>query len=36
VLDIADKCSPYLDVYARALEVRRETTIIAAGKSLSR
>ncbi len=36
VLDIADKCSPYLDVYARALEVRRETTIIAAAKSLSR
>ena len=29
VLDIADKHSPYRDVYARAQDVRRETTIIA-------
>ena len=28
-LDIADKYSPYRDVYARAQDVRRETTIIA-------
>ena len=28
-LDIADKHSPYRDVYARAQDVRRETTIIA-------
>jgi hypothetical protein len=33
VLDIADKYSPYLDVHARAHDVRRETTIIAADKS---
>jgi len=33
VLDIADKCSPYLDVHARAHDIRRETTIIASGKS---
>ena len=29
VLDTADKYSPYRDVYARAQDVRRETTIIA-------
>lgn len=29
VLDIADKRSPYRDVYARAQDIRRETTIIA-------
>jgi uncharacterized OsmC-like protein len=29
VLDIADKYSPYRDVYARAQDVRRDTTIIA-------
>ncbi|HEY6358958.1 MAG TPA: OsmC family protein [Vicinamibacterales bacterium] len=29
VLDIADRYSPYRDVYARAQDVRRETTIIA-------
>ena len=28
VLDIADKHSPYLDVYARAQDVRREMTVI--------
>jgi len=33
VLDMADKYSPYLDVHARAHDVRRETTIIAADKS---
>lgn len=33
VLDIADKYSPYRDVYARAHDVRGETTIIAHGKS---
>ena len=33
VLDMADKYSPYLDVHARAHDVRRETTIIAADTS---
>ena len=33
VLDTADKCSPYRAVYARAHDVRRETTIITAVKS---
>lgn len=33
VLDIADKYSPYLDVHARAHDIRRETTIITAAKS---
>jgi uncharacterized OsmC-like protein len=33
VLDTADKYSPYRDVYARAHDVRRETTIIAAGRT---
>ncbi len=28
VLDIADKYSPYRDVYARAQDIRREATII--------
>jgi uncharacterized OsmC-like protein len=33
VLDIADKYSPYRDVYARAQDIRRATTIIAACSS---
>ena len=33
VLDTADKYSPYLDVHARAHDIRRETTIIAVGTS---
>jgi hypothetical protein len=33
VLDTADKYSPYRDVYARAHDVRRETTIIAAART---
>lgn len=33
VLDIADKHSPYRDVYARAQDIRRETKIIAADRS---
>jgi uncharacterized OsmC-like protein len=33
VLDMADKYSPYRDVYARAHDVRREVTIIAARES---
>jgi uncharacterized OsmC-like protein len=33
MLDLADKYSPYRDVFARAHDVRRETTVIASGKS---
>jgi uncharacterized OsmC-like protein len=32
VLDLADKHSPYLDVHARAHDVRREVTVIATGE----
>jgi uncharacterized OsmC-like protein len=33
VLDIADKHSPYLDVYVRPQDVRRETTIVSVDRS---